>query len=126
MLTVAGNIEVEIRNADKTIVYRRRFDINQWYVRVLNYSINPYVRGGWRIRSLTLGMEDMELLKEADNYVDVILLLDFFDKGPARYAELSFFVDGTWPKTIGYPPRNEVIHRYPADGFFRAICPFPL
>jgi hypothetical protein len=126
MLAVARNVEVKIDNLEKKISYKRPLDITQWYCRVLNFSVNPNVRGGWRIRSLSLGLEDMELLEEADNFVDLILLLDFFDKGPARDVELSFFADGWWPKKATYLPRDEVIYQYPADGFFKSYTPFTL
>lgn len=129
LASIGTTVEVETFNADKGITYKRTFDVNQWYCRILNSHINNNVRGGWRIQSLTLGLEEAELLAEADNFVDIIMFLDYFDKPDGSYYhELSFFVDGAqaWTKTITYLPRNEVLFRFPQDGYFRAICPFPI
>lgn len=129
LASIGTTLEVEIFNADKGITYKRTFDVNQWYCRILNSHINNNVRGGWRIQSLVLGMEDAELLGEADNFVDDIMFLDYFDKPDGSYYyELSLFVDGApeWIKTITYLPTNEILFRFPQDGYFRAICPFPI
>lgn len=126
MKSIANNVEVKIINMDKSITYNRRMDITQWYCRVLNYSVNNNYNDGWRIRSLTLGLEDKDLYSEADNFVDLIMFLDYFDKGTSSYVELSFFGDGRWDKTATYLPRNEIVYQYPNDGFFKAYTPFTL
>jgi len=127
LASIARNVEVEIYNADKQVTYKRLVDTNQWYCRVLNFVVNNNVRGGWRISSLTLGLGDAELVEEEDNFVDVILFLDYFDKpDKSHFLELSVFADGAqaWRKTVRFLPTNEVLFSFPEDGFFNTHNPF--